>query len=362
MNEESTQVNETNEPLFSYLAILGVIIGDIIGSSFEFNNINVDDIYAILYNGMLNFEPPFGYDPMKYTDDTVLTLAIAKAFMEFIKEISESKICDEEKQNELLKEKASEWMLKLGRQFATDQYGSQFRQCIQKGSMVAYGSCGNGAPMRISAIGFMTNNLKDAKRFTRVITDITHNHEESETAAEAVVIAILFSRCGWKKDEIKYYIKKHYYPEYFTSDFTLEKIYDSYRQNYANKFPDREFCINTVPQAFEIFFEAEDFNDTIIKAIKLGGDTDTIAAIAGSMAAAYYGIEEEQYRFYSDTIDEFLRAESNYKKNKGNLPIDTLCEILGEVNNEYLDAETKRIPEENIDPEIKELHEEVKNN
>ena len=132
--------------------------------------------------------------------------------------------------------------------------------------------------MRISAAGFAAQSLDEAKLLSKLVTEVTHNHPEGMKGAEATAVAIYLAKTGKDILEIRDYINQHYY----TMDFTLDEIRDTYRFN--------ESCQGTVPQALQAFFESTDFEDAIRNAISIGGDSDTVAAICGGVAQAYYGV------------------------------------------------------------------------
>lgn len=143
-----------------------------------------------------------------------------------------------------------------------------------------YNSFGNGAAMRVSACGFVAQNLEEAKTISRVVTEATHNHPEGLKGAEATVVAIYMARTGSTIEEIQKVIDQEYCP----MNFTLGEIRDTYAFN--------ETCQDTVPQALEAFFESTSFEDAIRNAISVGGDSDTLAAITGGIAEAYYGVSD----------------------------------------------------------------------
>jgi len=144
-----------------------------------------------------------------------------------------------------------------------------------------YNSYGNGAAMRVSACGFLAKSLEEAKLLSRKVTEVTHNHPEGIKGAEATAVAIYLARTGYSINKIREYIQANYYP----LNFTLDEIRDTYKFN--------ETCQESVPQAIEAFLESESFEDAIRNAVSIGGDSDTIAAITGGIAEAYYGIPDE---------------------------------------------------------------------
>ena len=251
------------------LKMLGAIIGDIVGSRFEWNN-----------NKSKQFE--FMTYKCSVTDDSIMSLAIAKALLE-----SKSDYSD-------LSEKAVKYMQEIGRHYPYCGYGGQFRKWIFSDNPSPYGSYGNGAAMRVSACGFVANSLEEAKQLSKAVTIVTHNHPEGLKGAEATAVAIFLARTGKSLLEIRDYITKNYYP----LDFTLDGIRDNYEFN--------ESCQDTVPQALEAFFESKNFEDAIRNAISIGGDSDTLAAITGGIAEAYYGIPTEIRKHALTFLDERL--------------------------------------------------------
>ncbi len=233
--------------------MVGAIIGDIVGSRFEFDNYKAKD-FDLFTNKCFP------------TDDSIMTVAVGKAILD----------CDGEYKN--LDKIAISAMQELGRPFPHCGYGRNFREWIYDDDPKPYESCGNGAAMRISSVGFAARNIQEVKNLSRAVTAISHNHLEGLKGAESVAVAILMARQSKTKAEIRSYIEQHYYK----IDFTLDDIRDSYYFDVT--------CQGTVPQAFEAFFEAENFEDAIRNAISIGGDSDTIAAIVGGIAEAYYGV------------------------------------------------------------------------
>ena len=236
----------------------GAIIGDIVGSRFEFHNHKSKD-----------FE--FFIDDCFFTDDTVMTIAMAKALSE-----NRGKTVEELK-NAVIYE-----MSAFAYKYQDAGYGNMFYNFLFF-NPVPYNSLGNGAAMRISAVGEFCNSLAEVKRISKAVTEVSHNHPESVKGAECVAVCIYLARTGNSKEEIKEYVIENYYPE--VKDMTCDDI----RPNYVFD----ETCQGTVPQAITCFFEGDDFEDVIRNAISLGGDSDTIGAIAGSVAEAYFGVPYE---------------------------------------------------------------------
>ncbi len=249
--------------------MLGAIIGDIVGSRFEWDNHRDKD-----------FE--FLNSKCCPTDDSIMSLAIAQAIL-----ISKPDHSD-------LSKNAVECMQSVGRKYPTCGYGGNFYRWIFSKAPQPYDSFGNGAAMRVSAAGFAADSLEEAKELSRLVTEVTHNHPEEIKGAEATAVAIFMAKSGSNILEIRDYIDKHYYP----MNFKLDEIRDSYRFN--------ETCQDTVPQALQAFFESTDFEDAIRNAISIGGDSDTLAAICGGIAEAYYGIPADIRKHALTFLDQRL--------------------------------------------------------
>ena len=249
--------------------MLGAIIGDIVGSRFEWRNIKSKE-----------FE--FFHKDCFFTDDTVMAVAVADAIMRANKEI------------ETLANYAVESMQLIGRPYPKCGYGGNFYYWIYSDNPKPYGSFGNGAAMRVSACGFVANSLEEVMELSNAVTEVTHNHPEGLKGAEATAVTVFMAKSGYKKEEIKEYIVDNYYD----MDFTLDEIRKSYTFDVS--------CQGSVPQALEAFFESESFEDAIRNAISIGGDSDTIAAITGGVAETYYGIPEEMAEKAKEYLDEEL--------------------------------------------------------
>lgn len=235
--------------------MLGAIIGDIAGSRFEWNNKKSKD-----------FELLSHIKGCRPTDDSIMSLAVAQA------------ILDCNGSYDKLSQQAVMRMQELGRLYPHAGYGGKFYEWIYDNNPSPYNSWGNGSAMRVSACGFAASTLDEAKALSVAVTKVTHNHPEGMKGAEATAVAIFLARSGKSMVEIRDYIEAHYYK----IKFKLADIRATYSFDVS--------CQGSVPQALEAFFESTDFEDTIRNAISIGGDSDTIAAIAGGIAEAYYGI------------------------------------------------------------------------
>ncbi len=251
--------------------MIGAIVGDIVGSRFEWHNHRSKDFEL--------FTPQ-----CEATDDSIMTLAIAKAIVSCGGDYSS------------LGEKAVYWMREIGRKYPNCGYGGRFFDWMYSDDPRPYRSYGNGAAMRVSACGFAAGSLDEAKRLSKAVTEVTHDHPKGIQGAEATVTAIYLAGHGGTKDEIRSVIQQDYYP----LNFTLNGIRGSYYFN--------ETCQGTVPQAIEAFLESEDFEDAIRNAISIGGDSDTLAAITGGIAEAYYGVPDAIRRAAEGFLDPELLA------------------------------------------------------
>jgi hypothetical protein len=249
--------------------MLGAIIGDIVGSRFEWNN-----------NRNKYFE--FFTQECFPTDDSIMSLAIAHAIIISNKDYSK------------LSKNVVESMQEIGRNYPDCGYGMSFINWIFSENPKPYNSYGNGAAMRVSAVGFVANSLDEVKKLSKLVTEVSHNHPEGIKGAEVTAVCIYLARNGKSISEIMDYIDKNYYP----MNFTLDEIRDTYKFN--------ETCQETVPQALRAFFESTGFEDAIRNAISIGGDSDTLAAICGGIAEAYYGIPKEIRKQALTFLDERL--------------------------------------------------------
>jgi ADP-ribosylglycohydrolase len=224
--------------------VLGAIAGDIIGSLYEFNNIKSTDFN--LYNSTSNF-----------TDDTILTIAVTDCIInnkDFSKTIWE-----------------------YGREYPNYSYGLSFINWLNTSNPKPYGSWGNGSAMRVSAIGSHFESLEEVLEMAKQSAEVTHNHPEGIKGAQAAASAIYLAKYGKSKTEMKNYLSNQFN---YDLDFTLDNIRDSYSFDVS--------CQGSVPQAIVAFLESSDFESTIRLAISIGGDSDTIACIAGGIASAFY--------------------------------------------------------------------------
>lgn len=237
----------------------GAILGDIIGSPFEFDRGDKTKDFK-LFSRRSHF-----------TDDSVMTLAVGEALLKVgqdatVKEIEDAVISS---------------MQSWGRRYPHKGYGGYFRRWLTAHHPEPYNSFGNGSAMRVSAAGWLYDSLEKTRTVAKATANVTHNHPEGIKGAEATASAIFMARNGSSKEEIKKYIENEFH---YDLNRTLDEIRPSFHMD--------ETCQKTVPEAIIAFLEATDFEDAIRNAVSLGGDTDTLGAITGSIAEAYYGIPE----------------------------------------------------------------------
>jgi len=245
--------------------MIGAIVGDIAGSVYEWNNIKTKEF-------------PLFSPECFFTDDTVMTLAIADGLM-----------------NGGSREAFIKAMKKYGRLYPYAGYGSRFGNWILTDDTSPYNSWGNGSAMRASPVAWAFNTLSEVEEYAEICAAVTHNHPEGIKGARATAAAIFLARTGATREEIREYIEKQY-------GYDLSRTLDEIRPNY--RFD--ESCQGTVPEAIIAFLESVSFEDAIRNAISLGGDSDTLAAITGSIAEAAYGIPKDIKDKAMSILDDFL--------------------------------------------------------
>ena len=211
-----------------------------------------------------------------------MTLAVAKALLD-----SNDNFND-------IEDKTIKSMTELGRKYPDCGYGPSFYQWIISEEQKPYGSFGNGAAMRISPVGVAINSIDKIKEVSAIITNVSHNHPDSINGAEAISVAIRMALNGENKGSIKQYIESNYFK---VDDLKIDTMKPQYF--HIN-------CVETVKQSLSAFFDSYDFEDAIRNAIALGGDSDTIGAITGSIASAYYGIPDDLCSHAMKFLDDYL--------------------------------------------------------
>jgi len=239
------------------ILLLGASIGDVIGSIHTWNNIKTKKFELFDVR-------------CRFSGATVLTCAVAKALRNYL---ANDRQID-------LQEELKEELLNYGWLYPDINYGRNFMAWLFADEQAPYGSAGAGSAMRVSAAGWLAASLTEAEEFAKMTAEVTHSHEEGIKGAQAVAAAIFMAREKKPKEEIKRYLEEKYYK----LNFALKDIRMRYSFNPT--------CAGTVPPALVAFLEAEDFEDAVRNAVSIGGDSATLAAIAGSIAEAYYGIPE----------------------------------------------------------------------
>ena len=228
--------------------MIGAIIGDTIGSVYEFNNTRKKDFELITKDSHL-------------TDDSIMTLAIAEIIQNNWYN-NNNKIIDTLK--------------KWGRAYPEVGYGGMFKKWLFDDTLrEPYNSYGNGSAMRISSVGWYATSEEEVKKLSKLVTGVTHNHEEGLKGAEVVAMCIYYARNGKSKDFIKNYVE-----QYYDLNFDYEDLVKNYKF-YAT-------CQKSVPQAIYCFLISKDFEDCLRTTISIGGDCDTTSAISCAIAEAYY--------------------------------------------------------------------------
>lgn len=244
--------------------MLGAIAGDIAGSIYEHNNVRTKDIELFV-------------GPCTFTDDTVLTIALMECLLE--------------------QGNYAEYMKRYALAYPKAGYGTQFWQWVKSEINMPYNSFGNGSAMRVSPVGFIYNELPQVLKEAKKSAAITHNHPEGIKGAQAVAAVVFLARTGHSKSKIKEFITS-------TFGYDLSRNIDDIRYDYTFD----SSCQGSVPQAIVAFLEAESFEDALLNAISIGGDSDTIASMAGAMAEAFYGVPEWVQRIVLGKLDERLTA------------------------------------------------------
>lgn len=248
--------------------MLGALIGDIAGSIYEWKNIKRKDFPLVQPN-------------CRMTDDSVMTAAVASAvLMSDLSDLAgfQANVVGE--------------MQRLGRSHPSLGYGPRFEKWIQAEDPKPYGSLGNGSAMRVSPVAWAAESLSQCLALAKASAEVTHNHPDGIAGAVVTAGAVYLAQQGAEKEVIREHITR-YYP----LNFTLDEIREDYQFDVS--------CAGSVPQAMEAFLEGESFEDAIRNAVSIGGDSDTIAAMAGAVAAAYYGVPRE----IRDTFLPFIDGE-----------------------------------------------------
>lgn len=248
----------------------GAILGDMIGAPFEFDR------------GGKTKDFPLFCEDSQFTDDTVITIAVAEALMDTLGQ-----------DDDTIRSALVQSMQKWGQKYPHAGYGLRFVRWLHADDPQPYNSFGNGSAMRVSSVGWLFGSLEETRRVARLTAEVTHNHPEGIKGAEATASAIFMARNEVYKDGIKSYIEKEF-------GYDLSRTCDEIRPGYHHV----ESCQQTVPEAITAFLEGKNFEDVIRTAVSLGGDCDTLTCIAGSIAEAYYSVPSKMTDTCRDRLSE----------------------------------------------------------
>ncbi len=252
--------------------MIGAIFGDIVGSVYEFNNIKTKAF--TLFGKRCDF-----------TDDTVMTVAVADALMQLKRPID----------LDVFKSALVEAFHRYGKLYPDRGYGGRFAEWLINEERTPYYSYGNGSAMRVSPVAWYATSLGEALALAKASAEVTHDHPEGIKGAVVTAGAVYLARTGARKEEIRAFVSA-----YYDMHFTLDEIRPCYTFN--------ETAQDTVPQAMQAFFESISFEDAIRSGVSIGGDSDTLAAICGAVAEAYYGMSEGEKGKALSYLDEGLRT------------------------------------------------------
>ena len=265
--------------------MLGAYIGDIVGSVYEWHNIHTKDFPLFSKNS-------------RFTDDSVMTCAVANVLAKY-------------KENGLPYDELSAAfageMRKLGNRYPDRGYGSKFKAWLLNPDAGPYNSLGNGSAMRVSATGWYGETIAETEDLAKISAAVSHNHPSGIKGAQAIAVAVFMARKKYTKAEINGYIEEKFYK----LDFTIDGIRPTYKGLIT--------CDGSVPEALEVFLEGKDFEDTIRLAISLGGDSDTIGAMAGAIADAYYGVPENIVQQVMPYLSPEMVGSIERLKNRNNV-------------------------------------------
>lgn len=252
--------------------MIGAILGDIIGSRFEFlRERNKSEEFELFT------------DKSEFTDDTVLTIATADTILN--------------------NKNFSKTYYKWGNKYPNIGFGGRFSSWLNSDDLQPYDSFGNGSAMRVSPIGWFYNDIKTIMNKAEESAMVTHNHEEGIRGASSIAVCIYLARYKTPKKIIKEFIETYY-------GYDLRKTLNEIRPYYQFN----ETCQGSVPESIVCFLEGNSFEDVVRKAVSLGGDTDTMGAISGSIAEAYYGIPKElEIKVYDYLSKEMIKIVKEFK-------------------------------------------------
>lgn len=276
----------------------GAIIGDMVGSPFEFDRGNKSVDFEMFTRRSV------------FTDDSVMSIAVAEALMEAGKDATVQKV----------KAFVIDAMQKWGRKYPNAGYGGKFRYWLIEENPKPYGSYGNGSAMRVSSVGWLYDTIDRTREIARATAEVTHNHPEGVKGAESVASATYMARTGSSKEEIKEYVIANFRYDFSRSCADIRPTYHHV-----------ESCQETVPEAFTAFFEGNSFEEVIRLAVSLGGDCDTLTCIAGGMAEAYYGVPDHFIRECESRLPaDMLQVLKKFNEQR--------VQTDGIMNDSYLDG------------------------
>ena len=317
----------------------GAILGDIVGSRFEFDREGwTKDFELLTYES-------------KWTDDTVMTVAVAEALMDAGKDAPVSEI----------EAACIKSMQRWGQKYPYAGYGARFIGWIASKDPRPYGSYGNGSAMRVSAAGWLYDSLERTREVARANANVTHNHPEGIKGAECTAAVIYLARTGWEKKNIESYVVKEFC-------YDISETLDEMRKRHEHV----ESCQDSLPKALRSFFDGTSYEDVVRNAVSLGGDTDTLAAIAGAMAEAFYDMpillraeclkrSEKDMVKVIERFDRFVGRNISDKVDEyiDNAPLDAAFKLFVNEEDEnkrpdafitFLNIMAKRIKEEALVP------------
>ena len=251
------------------MLMYGAILGDMIGRPYEFLRA-VKDRNFELFNKRSVF-----------SDDSVMTIAVAEALLKVTDGRSRAFTTEDPDIENRFKEILIDSLKKWGRRYPDAGYGGRFMAWLLSDKREPYNSYGNGSAMRVSAAGYIADDLETTIKVAAWTAEVTHNHHEGVKGAEAVAACIFMARTGCTKEEIKGYVES-------TFHYDLSRTVDEIKPGYSFDVS----CQGSVPESIICFLEGDSFESAVRNAVYLGGDTDTMGAIAGSIAEAYYGVPE----------------------------------------------------------------------
>ncbi len=263
-----------------YQAKMGAVCGDVVGSIYERYNIK----HKLAPEEFIKPESTF-------TDDTVMTLAVARGLMHGLIAVMDD--WRDPLGQKIIGEYIRDAVVEYGKRYPEAGYGSRFIQWLDSDDHAPYNSWANGSAMRASYAGWFARSLKEAEILAELSAAVTHNHPEGIKGAVAVAGSVYLLRTGGGKAAVRDYASRFY-----DLNFTVDDIRDSYQFDVS--------CTGSVPQAILAFLEAESYTDAVALGISIGGDSDTIAAIAGSLAEVIYPIPDDLREAVAGRLDKFL--------------------------------------------------------